>query len=99
MVGGWWNRTNNPEVDLIGADRQAPAGRVGLVGSIKWLENTPFGNRDLGVLARDARVVPGVTDESTALIAVSRSGFATDGLHAKVGPEELMDAWATAGGG
>jgi uncharacterized protein len=93
VVGGWWNRTNNPEVDLVGADRQAPAGRIGFVGSIKWLENGSFGGRELGTLARDAQVVPGA-DESTALIAVSRSGFETDGLHAKIGPGHLMDAWA-----
>ncbi|HXA58090.1 MAG TPA: DUF234 domain-containing protein, partial [Streptosporangiaceae bacterium] len=92
VVGGWWNRINNPEVDLVGADREAPAGRIGFVGSIKWLERTPFGNHELGVLARDAQAVPGVA-EDTQLVAVSRSGFAVDGLSAEFGPEQLMDAW------
>ncbi|WP_228814610.1 ATP-binding protein [Nocardia otitidiscaviarum] len=27
-VGGWWNRQNNPEIDLIGADREPVAGAV-----------------------------------------------------------------------
>jgi hypothetical protein len=94
VVGGWWNRANNPEIDLIGADRQAPAGRIGFIGSIKWLENSPFGNRELGILARDAQDVPGA-EEDVALIGVSRSGFAADGLDAMIGPDLLMDAWET----
>jgi hypothetical protein len=40
-----------------------------------------------------AQAVPGRDDE-TPLIAVSRSGFATDGLDAAFGPEELIEAWA-----
>jgi AAA+ ATPase superfamily predicted ATPase len=93
VVGGWWNRVNNPEVDLVGADKEAPARQIGFVGSIKWLENNPFGKRELGVLSRDAQAIPGRDDE-TPLIAVSRSGFATDGLDAAFGPEELIEAWA-----
>jgi hypothetical protein len=25
VVGGWWNRQFNPEIDLVGADQAAPA--------------------------------------------------------------------------
>jgi uncharacterized protein len=90
-VGGWWPRTNNPEVDLVGADR-SPAREIGFVGSVTWHERAPFDRRALTALARDAVAVPGA-DEETPLIAVSRSGFTVDGLASSYGPEDLMEAW------
>ncbi|MEH0422768.1 ATP-binding protein [Streptomyces sp. B21-083] len=93
-VGGWWPRTNNPEVDLVGADR-SPAREVGFVGSVKWQEHGPFDRRALATLTRDALSVPGA-DEDTPLVAVSRSGFTVeDGLTATYGPERLMEAWSS----
>ncbi|GAB2875817.1 ATP-binding protein [Streptomyces mayteni] len=92
-VGGWWPRTNRPEVDLVGADREAPAREIGFVGSIKWHEQAPFDRRALAALARDASAVPGATDE-TPLVAVSRAGFAVDGLAASYDPDRLMESWA-----
>ncbi|MFI9584745.1 DUF234 domain-containing protein [Streptomyces sp. NPDC052236] len=82
-IGGWWPRTNNPEADLVAADR-SPARKLSFAGSIKWLERGAFGARDLAVLARDAQVVPGA-DAGTPLVAVSRSGFAVEGLAAAYG--------------
>ncbi|MGW0837696.1 ATP-binding protein [Streptomyces prunicolor] len=90
-VGGWWPRTNNPEVDLVGADR-APAREIAFVGSIKWHERGPFDQRALAALTRDAMAVPGA-DEDTPLVAVSRCGFAVDGLASAYGPERLMEGW------
>ncbi|WP_338686516.1 DUF234 domain-containing protein [Streptomyces acidiscabies] len=90
-VGGWWPRTNNPEVDLVGADR-APAREIGFVGSVKWYEHGAFDQRALAALARDALAVPGA-DAGTPLVAVSRSGFSVDGLAGTYGPERLMEAW------
>jgi AAA+ ATPase superfamily predicted ATPase len=92
-VGGWWNRQNNPEVDLIGADREPVAGTVHFVGSIKWLESQPFGRREYDTLVRDVPAVPGAGPD-TPLVAVSRSGV-TDGLPlaAHWGPEDLVRAW------
>ncbi|MGK5447009.1 DUF234 domain-containing protein, partial [Streptomyces radiopugnans] len=57
-VGGWWNRRNNPEIDLVGADREPVAGRVHFAGSVKWLDNQPFGRREYDALARDVLSVP-----------------------------------------
>jgi AAA+ ATPase superfamily predicted ATPase len=92
-VGGWWNRQNNPEIDLVGADREPVAGAVHFVGSVKWLENQPFGRRDYDVLVRDMLAVPGVTPD-TPVVAVSRSGVAGDlPLAARWGPEDLVGAW------
>lgn len=95
VVGGWWNRQNNPEIDLVGADREPVARSIQFLGSIKWLENQPFDQRDYGTLLRDMLAVPG-TNTETPLTAVSRSGI-TDGLPlaASWGPEDLLDAWRT----
>ncbi|MEU7633898.1 ATP-binding protein [Nocardia sp. NPDC049220] len=92
-VGGWWNRQNNPEVDLIGADREPIAGALRFVGSIKWLEDRPFDRHDYDALARSVLAVPG-TQVNTPLIAVSRSGVHHDlPLAMCWGPEDLVRAW------
>jgi uncharacterized protein len=92
-VGGWWNRQNNPEIDLVGADRGPAAKQVHFLGSIKWLETQPFGRREYDALVRDTLAVPGV-DETTALVAVSRCGVTDDlPLAAHWGPEDLLHAW------
>ncbi|WP_424644137.1 ATP-binding protein [Embleya sp. AB8] len=92
-VGGWWNRQNNPEIDLVGADRDPVAGVVHFVGSVKWLESQPFGRHDYDALARDMLAVPGA-EPSTPLVAVSRCGVRDDlPLAARWGPEDLVRAW------
>lgn len=92
-VGGWWNRQNKPEIDLVGADREPVARHVHFVGSIKWLQTQPFGIRDYDALARDVLAVPGATPD-TRLVAVSRSGVSKDlPLTAHWGPEDLVRAW------
>ena len=92
-VGGWWNRRNNPEIDLIGADREPVARNVHFVGSVKWLENQPFGAHEYEALVRAKPAVPGA-EPGTPLVAVSRCGVA-DGLPlaAHWGPEDLVRAW------
>ncbi|HYQ69182.1 ATP-binding protein [Actinophytocola sp.] len=100
VVGGWWNRQNNPEIDLVGADRDQPAAtRLAFTGSIKWLAKEPFGRRELDRLLAGSMSVPG-RDHSTPLIAVSRGGV-EEGLPvaASFGPEELVAAWASPPGG
>ncbi|WP_413801236.1 ATP-binding protein [Streptomyces iranensis] len=92
-IGGWWNRQNNPEIDLIGADREPTARKVHFVGSVKWLETQPFGRHEYDALVRDMLAVPGAAPD-TPLVAVSRCGVA-DGLPltAHWGPEDLVRAW------
>ncbi|MFJ6565943.1 ATP-binding protein [Streptomyces sp. NPDC091292] len=93
-VGGWWNRQNNPEVDLVGADDLPIARRVFFVGSVKWRDEARFGARDLAELAASARLVPGA--EEAPLVAVSRrppTAEAADGLAAHWGPEDVITAW------
>ncbi|MEU9878279.1 ATP-binding protein [Streptomyces phaeochromogenes] len=92
-IGGWWNRQNNPEIDLVGADREPVARQVHFVGSVKWLETQSFGRHDYDALVRDMLAVPGTTSD-TPLVAVSRCGV-SDGLPlaAHWGPEDLVRAW------
>jgi len=92
-VGGWWNRQNNPEIDVVAADRTPAARAIHFLGSIKWLEHQPFDRHDYEALVRDMLAVPGAGAD-TPLVAVSRSGVAPDlPLAAHWGPEDLVDAW------
>ncbi|TGB13310.1 DUF234 domain-containing protein [Streptomyces sp. MZ04] len=91
-IGGYWTRTNDPEIDLIGADRSPIAKKITFAGSIKWLESKPFDHRDLARLITHRSQLPGA-DDDTPLIAVTRSGCTADGIHTLT-PEELLDAWA-----
>ncbi|WP_277212025.1 ATP-binding protein [Isoptericola croceus] len=90
-VGGYWTRNNDPEIDLVGADRSGVAKHLTFVGSVKWLEHRAFDHRDLARLHRHRDQLPGATDE-TPLVAVSRAGFDVDGVTA-VGPDDLLGAW------
>ncbi|MFG1711138.1 ATP-binding protein [Nonomuraea sp. M3C6] len=90
-IGGYWTRTNNPEIDLVGADREPVAKKITMVGSVKWLENRPFDRHDLNELIVHRSKIPGA-DASTPLYAVSRSGCDVEGVK-EVTPEELLDVW------
>jgi uncharacterized protein len=91
-VGGWWNRQNNPEIDLVAVDRMPATRSVTFVGSIKWLEQRAFDERDLSALASGARQIPGA--EQASLVAVSRAGTAPGlDLDHAWSPADLVDAW------
>lgn len=90
-VGGYWTRTNTPEVDLVGAAEPEPT-EVSFVGSIKWRENAPFTRRDVQRLIEQRSHVPGASE--ARLVGVSRRGFNADaGLDAELSPEDLLRAW------
>ena len=91
-VGGYWTRTNDVEVDLVGANKQARPERIDFVGSIKWREHAAFDSRDLGHLISQRPRVPGA-DDSTLTVGVSRTGFDIADLDVKLGPEDLLVAW------
>lgn len=91
VIGGYWTRTNDPEVDVVGADRGPVATRVTVVGSVKWHETRPFDGRDLARLIVHREQVPGA-DGRTPMLAVSRSGSAVSDLPV-VGPAEVVAAW------
>lgn len=58
-VSGYWTRSNDVEVDLIGAERDAVADHIDFVGSIKWHDERGFDNHDLVDLLRGRDRVPG----------------------------------------
>jgi AAA+ ATPase superfamily predicted ATPase len=89
-VGGYWTRSNDVEIDLVGADEQPVAKQLLFLGSVKWLESSPFDAHDLAALHKHRAAV---TDDPVPLVAVSRSGINCTGLQAAYGPEELLNAW------
>ncbi len=92
-VGAYWTRSNDVEIDLVGADREPVAKQLLFLGSVKWLESTPFDAHDLAALHKHRAAL---TDDPVPLVAVSRSGVRCTGLQAVYGPEELLTAWRSA---
>lgn len=86
-IGGYWTRTNEVEIDIVGADRSPNATQLLFLGSIKWLERSSFDEHDLAVLHRHRTAL---TDLPLPLVAVARGGTSCKGLHATYGPEELL---------
>ncbi|MFB9726938.1 ATP-binding protein [Haloechinothrix salitolerans] len=96
VVGGWWNRQFNPEIDLVGADRSPVASQIYFAGSIKWL-NSPFDRHDLKALLASVRHLPGFEPGESGLAIVSLSGAGADLDTADVdliwGPAEVLSTW------
>lgn len=90
VIGGYWTRGNDVEIDIVGADRAPVARELLFLGSIKWLENSPFDDHDLAALAYHRGRL---TDAPVPLLAVSRSGVTSHGVDAAYGPEEIVEAW------
>jgi AAA+ ATPase superfamily predicted ATPase len=91
-VGGFWTRTNDVEIDLVGADRSPIAKRIGYLGSVKWHETAPLARKDFTALAAVAGRVPGATEE-TPLIGVSRARSELGPWSAVYSAEDLVEAW------
>lgn len=90
---GYWTRTHDVEVDLVGADHGPVAGHLRFLGSIKWQERAQFDHADIAHLVTARRRVSGAT-ERTPLIAVTRTTAAgSDLLAAVYRPEQLLAAW------
>lgn len=89
-VGGYWTRANDVEIDIVGADRGPVARTLLFVGSVKWLDQDVFDNRDLAKLQRHRAAI---STEPLLTVGVSRSGFSCRGLDARYGPDELLAAW------
>jgi hypothetical protein len=89
-IGGYWTRSNDVEIDIVGADREFVARQLLFLGSVKWLETAQFDDHDLVELQRHR---DRVTSEPVPLIAVSRSGTATNRADAAFSPEGLLAAW------
>jgi uncharacterized protein len=90
QVGGFWTRSNDVEIDIIGAEDAPVAKELLFVGSVKWLDNDKFDRRDLEALKDQRRAL---TDQEVPLIGISRSGFDCKGLDGAFGPEDLIKGW------
>jgi hypothetical protein len=89
-VGGYRTRSNDVEIDVVGADRAPIAQHLLFAGSIKWLDNKPFDQNDLLTLLRHRGAL---TDEMIPLVAIARGGISCQGVDAAYGPGDLMAAW------
>lgn len=93
VVGGYWTRNNDVELDLVGADRSPVARRIIYTGSIKWLDQAPFDHHHLAELITHRNHLPGA-DADTPLVIVSRTGTVVgDAVQAVISPEQLLEAW------
>ncbi|NIK56900.1 DUF234 domain-containing protein [Kribbella shirazensis] len=90
VIGGYWTRSNDVEIDVVGADHGPVAKDLLFLGSIKWLENNRFDDHDLVALQRHRALL---TDSPVPLVAVSRSGVTATGVDAVYGPSELLAGW------
>ena len=95
-LASYWTRKNDPEVDLVGADKRVAPAKVAFAGSIKWRETAPFDSSDLERLIATSARVPGV-GPATPLVAVSRRGIDRSArkLHLGFGPADLLAAYPT----
>lgn len=95
-VGSWWTRTNDIQVDLVGADGPVAPANVAFVGSIKWRSRQAFDRDDERALMAAVRRVPGVS-AATPLVAVSRAGVQRQvtSITMTLGPDDLLEAYAT----
>lgn len=91
VIGGYWTRTNDPEIDIVGADRAPVAKKITVVGSIKWQEKHEFDARDLARLTIHRAQLPGA-DDTTPMLAVARAGGTAKGIII-LGPDDLIEAW------
>jgi hypothetical protein len=89
-IGGYWTRSNDVEIDIVGADREPVAGELLFLGSVKWHQTAPFDDHDLVELQRHR---DRVTSEPLPLIAISRSGTITNRADTVFSPEALLQAW------
>jgi AAA+ ATPase superfamily predicted ATPase len=89
-IGGYWTRSNDVEIDIVGADDAPVAKELLFVGSIKWLDNDRFDRRDLAALLKHRAALTG---EDLPLVGVSRSGFDCEGLDGAFGPDDLIKGW------
>jgi AAA+ ATPase superfamily predicted ATPase len=89
-VGGWWPRSNIPEVDITAVD--SSTSRLGCVGTIKWRDSAPVSNTDVNELLRDAMAVPGYTPD-VPLVAVCPKGSQDPRISVTWTAEDLLMAW------
>jgi hypothetical protein len=76
VVGGFWTKDNQVEIDLVGANRHDPGVelQVAFIGTIKWRAHKPLDGHDMSALESATARMAGA-NPSTPVAAVSRQGF------------------------
>ena len=95
VVGGWWNRQFDPEIDIVGAERAPVAERILFAGSITWL-GAPFDGHDLAAHGRAVGTLPGFDAGRSGTLVVSLSDVTPDvrdTADAVWGPADVVEAW------
>ncbi|MGI9016130.1 MAG: ATP-binding protein [Euzebya sp.] len=72
-VGTWWDRTNQHEYDVVGANRR---GTVLIVGTVKWRQTRPVTAGDIAALTKARAIVPRAA--GARLLAVCPAGIQTN---------------------
>ncbi len=92
LVGGWWPRNNNPEIDLVAANK-LPAKTISFIGSIKWRNKGTISGAAITDLATNAIKVPGA-NAATPLVVVCPTTKSKDPRIAKSWTaKDLLAAW------
>ncbi len=95
IVGGFWTKDNQVEIDLVGADREEPGDKLQLsfVGTIKWRSAKALDGSDIARLEAATLRLAGA-NRDTPVVAVSRRGFERIARPvAEVTAEELLAAF------
>ncbi|HSK95579.1 MAG TPA: ATP-binding protein [Euzebyales bacterium] len=92
MLGSWWTRTHDVEVDIVGVDDADHPRRVAVLGTMRWRDRRPLTRSDLAEL-HDRRIrVPGA-DDTTRFVAVSQTGETAAGFDAVFDADDLLAAY------
>ena len=95
VVGGYWTKDNQVEVDLVGADRDEPGEglRLAFIGTVKWRSTRPLDGSDIADLEKATMRMTGA-DPTTPVVAVSRRGFQRIARpFVGVSAEEILEAF------
>jgi len=95
VVGGYWTKDNQVEIDLVGADRDEPGDklRLAFIGTIKWRSKKPLDGSDIAELEKATLRMTGA-DLATPVVAVSRRGFERIARpFVGVSAEEILEAF------
>jgi len=85
-VGGWWDRSNSVEIDIVATGAAGPLA----VGSVKWRENSPITAAEMRALDRGV-VAAGLPDDALRL-AVCPAGAAGSGADLVWTAEDVLAA-------
>ena len=72
VIGGYWTRSHDVEIDIVGADREPVAKQLLFLGSVRWLETGQFDDHDLLALQRHETGSPPTRSRSSPSPAQER---------------------------